>query len=252
VGDYYRLTHTGGDLNITLEADSEVRLQLFSGTGNAIHVNGAIAAQDGSSGEQGWSNLPAGEYTLLVYDRGTGELPYDLSWNAGADPDAPATLTATATTTSPAPTPTSTQFSESAPVAPAEPVSAIVDTDPYESNDNPASATFLSGRTGSLSTASGLATVDANRVGDYYAIEVGDGPLALRLTGDNPAVSDLGLQLFEGVSANLHDNLSLTPDRTGGTNVQRWDNLEAGFYTVLVYGQQGDAGLQYDLEWSQA
>ena len=184
-----------------------------------------------------------GEYTLLVYDRGTGELPYDLTWNTGTATDAPA------------PVPASTQISEStppAPVAPADAVSPIADTDPYESNDNPTSATFLSGRTGSLNTASGLATIDANRVGDYYTIEVGDGPLALRLTGDNPAGSDLGLQLFEGVGTNLHDNLSLTPDRAGGSNVQRWDNLEAGFYTVLVYGQQGDAGLQYDLEWSQA
>jgi len=54
------------------------------------------------------------------------------------------------------------------------------------------------------------------------------------------------------VSANLHDNLHLEPDRIGGTNVQRWDNLEGGLYTVLVYGNHADAGLQYNLEWSRA
>lgn len=229
-GDYYRLSHAGGDLNLTLDADRPVAVQLFAGTGNTIHRNGQIDPQRESDGEQGWSNLPAGEYTVLVYGRGSGGTPYDLTWDASAAPSPPPSPTP-----NPAPTPNA-------------------GPDAYESNDNPGDASRLSGRTGSLDAASGWATVDANRRGDYYAIDIGDGPLALRLTTTDPDAAGLGLELFRGVSSNLHANAPLQPDRTGGTDnsVQRWDDLNGGQYTVLVYGTHAAEGLGYNLDWSRA
>jgi len=229
-GDYYRLNHDGGDLNLTLDADRPVAVQLFAGTGNTIHRNGQIDPQRENNGAQGWSNLSAGVYTVLVYGRGSGGTPYDLTWDTRATPSPPAT-----------PTP------DAAPTPNAGP-------DAYESNNNPGEASRLSGRTGSLDTASGWATVDADRRGDYYAIDVGGGPLALRLTTTDPDTTGLGLELYRGVSSNLHANAPLRPDRTGGAgnSVQRWDNLNGGQYTVLVYGSHAAEGLGYNLDWSQA
>ena len=77
-GDYFRLRHAGGPLDLELSAPDRVRLQLFRGTGRAVHQGQALRPD---AGPHAWNHLPPGEYTVLVYGRAEAGTAYDLSWS---------------------------------------------------------------------------------------------------------------------------------------------------------------------------